>query len=226
MTTAEISPTHEGHAPVWSYSARGVEIRFTGRGAADSLDGARQQAGVPGPCASARQIHSARVLEAREGSCGEGDALVTDRRGLALAITVADCVPVTVWGGGRLASIHAGWRGIADGVVSAALHALEVPAGDLEAWIGPAIGACCYEVGEDVAERVAAASSRETIVRHEGGRLTLDLRAAVETQLRNAGVAKAETLALCTGCESEALWSFRRHGAAAGRNHAFAWLPE
>ena len=215
----------EGY-PVWSHSAEGLELRFTGRGPFSSGAAARSAAGVPTQAAWARQIHSARVLTARPGPCGEGDALITDATGLALSIAVADCVPVAVSGGGKLALIHAGWKGIARRIIPATVTALDVRTEELAAWVGPAIGACCYEVGADVAGQVAAASDESTMVHRDGRRRpTLDLQRAVAIQLRSTGIVRIDTLAICTRCEGERLWSYRALGADAGRNFAFAWRP-
>jgi hypothetical protein len=178
--------------------------------------------------AAAKQVHSDRVLVAREGFCGEGDALWTDEAGLALSVITADCVPVLLaaGGGGRIAAVHAGWRGIEAGVVERALGALAAPPEEVTAWIGPAIGACCYEVGEDIAERVAAASDTSVVApgdRMPGGRPHVDLAGAVRHQLVRAGLPEPRIVVRCTRCDVAGLWSYRREGRGAGRNVAFIW---
>jgi YfiH family protein len=175
------------------------------------------------PVAWARQIHSARVLPASPGECGEGDALVARDAGLTLSVVTADCVPVLLAGPGGLAAVHAGWRGIADGAVPATLEKLDGPLSDWTAWIGPSIGPCCYEVGEDVAAQVAAASAPEVVVAGPAGRPHLDLQAAVRRQLEAGGVTGVRVVAHCTRCDAERLWSYRREGKRAGRNLAFIW---
>ncbi len=218
-------PQERGGRPVWSDREAGVEVRFVGRGPAASRSRIlRDAAGRALDLAWLEQVHSARVREARPGSCGRGDALVTRRPGLALAVVSADCVPVVVGGGGRLAVLHAGWRGIVAGVVARAVERLGGEAAALRAWVGPAIGPCCYEVGADVAERVAAASGEETVRAGERGRPHLDLPGAVGLQLAARGVHEVHALAVCTRCRPELLWSYRRDGQAAGRNLTFAWL--
>ncbi len=220
-------PDSRGGHPVWSDREGGVEVRFVGRGPdASRRRILRAAAGRPLDLAWLEQVHSARVREARPGPCGRGDALVTRRTGLALAVAAADCVPVVVAGPGRLAAIHAGWRGIAAGVVPRAVERLGGEASELAAWIGPAIGPCCYEVGDDVAERVEAASGPRAVRAGARGRPHLDLPAAVAAQLAACGVHEASPLATCTRCHPELLWSYRRDGAAAGRNLTFAWLVE
>jgi hypothetical protein len=161
------------------------------------------------------------VLEAGAGSVGDGDALVVRDAGIAAVVTTADCVPVVVVGERGGAVIHAGWRGIVAGVVGRALERLgeRVAA----AWIGPAIGPCCYEVGPEVAEAVVAASHAGALVVGRGERPFLDLRAAVAAQLEAGGVESTTVVDLCTRCHPELLASYRRDGERAGRNLALLW---
>ena len=94
----------------------------------------------------------------------------------------------------------------------------------MTAWIGPAIGACCYEVGSDVAEAVAAASEPGVVIERPGTRPHLDLQRAIAAQLESAGVSQLRaTLERCTHCHQQELWSYRRDGRRAGRNLTFAW---
>jgi len=249
-----------GGFAAWAAAEGDVRVLFTGRGGTGGsrLDRRSILAAVAGEAGAAlgtraapavaglRQVHGAVVLEARgrgdlehadsdDGACGNGDALVTGRRGLALSVVTADCVPVLVAAGRRVAAIHAGWRGVVAGVVAATVGRLrEVGAGEptaWSAWIGPAIGGCCYEVGDDVAAAVAAASTPEAVL--EGGRFRVggasgdrphvDLAAAVRHQLAAAGVERIGWRIACTRCDFDALWSHRRDGGGAGRNHAFVW---
>jgi YfiH family protein len=170
-----------------------------------------------------KQVHSAVALPARPGACGEGDALFTEEGGLALSVATADCVPVLVAGPRGLAAIHAGWRGIAGGVVAAALEKLQGRPGEWTAWVGPAIGVCCYEVGDEVAQRVVAATDPGVAVPGPAGRPHLDLPRAVRHQLASAGMGEVIVLPRCTRCDEMTLWSYRREGKKAGRNLAFIW---
>jgi len=220
-------PRVQGGFHVWTARLGDVEVRFTGRGPGDDREEILR-AIVPEvpdapPLAWARQVHSALALPARPGSCGEGDALYAGEPGLALSVVTADCVPVLIAGPQGIAAVHAGWRGIAGGVIPATLEKMTGDPGERTAWIGPAIGPCCYEVGEDVAGQVVAASAPE--VAHPGprGRPHLDLQAAARLQLERGGVGQVLVLAHCTRCEEEKLWSYRREGKAAGRNLAFIW---
>jgi YfiH family protein len=247
-----IEPEIRGDYPVWADRGRRAEVRFVGRGAGEPPGGGSRAevlaavvAGEPEPPAgpaAARQVHGATVLappagaaggalaaDAGEGpiACGEGDALVTARAGLALSVITADCVPVLIEAGEQVAAVHAGWRGLVAGVLAATADRLVAegapPAATWIAWIGPTIGACCYEVDEEVAVRVAAASSPAVVVRG-GAKPHLDLVGAARHQLAALGVGEVRTIAPCTRCDpDERLWSYRRHGRGAGRNHAFVW---
>ncbi|HVT18885.1 MAG TPA: peptidoglycan editing factor PgeF, partial [Thermoanaerobaculia bacterium] len=211
--------------------AAGVGVMFVGRGVAGDAVEVMGRIGADGAdrgVAWAKQVHSQRVVEVREaGECGQADGLVTAERGLALAIVTADCVPVLLAGTGGIAAIHAGWRGIADGVVTAGVEALrqagETQDETLLAWVGPAIGACCYEVGDEVAAQVVAASGAQVVTAGPGGRPHLDLPAAVRIQLAAAGVHEAYGPPRCTQCDAAHLWSYRGQGRAAGRNYAYIW---
>lgn len=226
-------PSFHGNHPVWTASTGKVEVRFVGRGLGGTRTAIlRQVEGRELPVAQAKQIHSDRVLVARPGYVGRGDALWTDRPALALSVITADCVPVLLAAPGRrrVAAVHAGWRGIAAGVVERAIEALDVPPDELLAWVGPAIGACCYEVGEDVAERVVAATGPAVVVPGSclgpGSKPRLDLVGAAAHQLGRAGVPAPRMVVRCTRCDSENLWSYRREGAGVGRNVAYVWLNE
>lgn len=223
----------------WDDADGGVQVRFVGRPQDPPADDAGRPpdrvtelaAATPAELghAWAKQVHSATVLTVSgAGLAGAGDALVTGTPGLALSVVTADCVPVLIAAGVRLAAIHAGWRGIAAGVVAATVRRLTAegapPTERWVAWLGPAIGGCCYEVGPDVAERVAAASTPDAVLDWPGAdRPHLDLLRAVSHQLAAAGVAEMRPMIACTRCDAERLWSYRRDGEAAGRNLALAW---
>jgi len=155
-----------------------------------------------------RQVHSPTVRQARAGARGEpGDGLWTDEPGLPLLAMSADCLPIAVVTRDRpaLALLHAGWRGLAEGVVAAGVAALGP--GSKAAVVGPAIGPCCYEVGSEVAALFDADLS--------AGR-KLDLWSAAERALRAAGVDSVERTDLCTRCHPELFFSHRRSGRARG----------
>jgi YfiH family protein len=154
------------------------------------------------------QRHSATVNRARAGlRAEEGDGLWTDEPGLPMLKLTADCVPIAlVRGNGSpaLAVLHAGWRGLLEGVVAAGAEAL---GGAAAAVVGPAIGPCCYEVGPEVAEPFAARFGAGVL----RGR-NLDLWAAAERALHAAGCARVERVDLCTACHPDLFFSHRRDG--------------
>jgi YfiH family protein len=161
-----------------------------------------------------RQVHGAAVVRAN-GRGEPADAIWTDDPGRALVVVTADCLPVALArldGPPALALVHVGWRGLVAGVVPAAVAAL---GGRAAAAIGPGIGPCCYEVGEDV-----SAQFDPRLARH--GRL--DLPGAVETALRAAGVEYADTLHECTACHPERYFSHRRDSGVTGRQSAIGYV--
>jgi len=161
------------------------------------------------------QHHSADVLRARAGSRDErGDGIWTDERGLPLLALAADCLPIVVARANgsqpALALLHAGWRGLLEGIVPAGVSALG--GGAISAAVGPAIGPCCYEVGEDVADRFRRAFGFGL---YRDGRL--DLWSAAERALRAAGCIRVDRVDLCTACSPERFFSHRRDEGLTGR---------
>jgi YfiH family protein len=159
-----------------------------------------------------RQVHSPAVHRAGPGTRGEpGDGLWTDEPRVPLLAMSADCLPIAVVrteGPRALAVLHAGWRGLSEGVVSEGVKALRVDSTQrLAAVIGPAIGPCCYEVGPEV----SALFDDDLTV--EG---RLDLWSAAERALRAAGVERVERVDLCTRDHPELFFSHRRDGLARG----------
>lgn len=174
--------------------------------------------------ATAIQVHGNRVLWIRaevEPAREEADALATEEERV-VAVRTADCVPILLADrrGGRVAAVHAGWRGSQARIVERAVEALEGAGArreDLLAAIGPCIGPCCYEVSEELAASFAAAFG--TAVRR--GR-HLDLALVNRISLLEAGLSPTaiETLECCTFCDSR-FHSFRREGEAAGRQFSY-----
>jgi polyphenol oxidase len=167
----------------------------------------------PDRLALKRQIHSALVHRAEPGARGEpGDGLWTDETDVPVLALTADCLPIALVrvGGERPAAavLHAGWRGLLAGIVAEGARVL---GGRLHAAIGPAIGPCCYEVGAEVAEPFAAAYGPDVL----RGR-NLDLWAAAERSLRDAGVDEVERIDVCTNCNPDLFFSHRRTGQPRG----------
>ena len=167
-----------------------------------------------------RQVHGAGVVRAG-GRGASADAIWTDDPGEGVLVVTADCVPVALAriGGERpaVALVHVGWRGLLVGIVPAAISA--IGGRFVAAAIGPAIGGCCYEVGEDVARPVRAAHGLGLV---RDGRL--DLPGAVERALRAAGCIRVEQLGECTACHEERYFSHRRDAGVTGRQGALAYV--
>ena len=138
----------------------------------------------------------------------------------------ADCLPLLLYHEptSALAAVHAGWRGATAGIASAAVRALGVPAGEITAALGPAVGPCCYEVGGEVAE--AAARHPGSLVATRGGKYRFDLPGFVRADLEKAGVdpGRIDVSGLCTSCTDHLFFSHRRD-TDPGRACAFAGGP-
>lgn len=187
--------------------------------------------GAPEPrgCRRPRQVHGTAV--ARLDDTGrvvpeEADAVVGGRAGVPVAVVTADCVPVLLAtvSGRAVAAVHAGWRGLAAGVIGAAAGALAALCEEpLAAAVGPHIGACCYEVDAPVVEPLSARfgdAVQAALAPSRPGHHWIDLGRLVVVDLHRAGVAAdrvGTAAALCTACDPSRFESFRRDGAAAGR---------
>jgi hypothetical protein len=181
----------------------------------------------------ARQVHGAHIVTAGQ-SAAAADGLVTSMQGLAVGVLTADCVPILlVVPEARLAAaVHAGWKGTALGIAGAAVEHLarqsSLPAAAVHAALGPSIGSCCYEVGEDVIAALEDGAGRGRVLpdRRHGGRSWIDLRRINAAILQAAGVPKAQIhhVGPCTRCAVEQCFSHRGSGGVAGRQlSAVGW---
>ena len=157
--------------------------------------------------AQGRQVHGTRVVVDAEG-IEEADGQITTARGVAAMVLVADCLPVALVGPEAAGMVHAGWRGLAAGVLEAGVDAT----GAVAAAIGPGIGPCCYEVGDDVRAVFGTTGP------------TLDLKAIARARLEQAGVREIHDCGLCTACDAERFFSHRRDRGVTGRQAGLAWL--
>lgn len=165
--------------------------------------------------ASLKQIHSSvSMIAGGPGYIGEGDALITRVQGLSVSVRTADCFPILLadTANRAVAAVHAGWRGTADRIVAKTLSHMRAEFGtgpaDVIAAIGPGIGGCCYEVGEEVARRFGMAKA---------GRI--DLAAENLRQLLEVGIppAQIDRIEACTFCDASRFYSWRRDRESAGR---------
>jgi polyphenol oxidase len=146
----------------------------------------------------------------------EADGHATRVSGIGVMALAADCLPIALGGDGAVAIVHAGWRGLAGGVLEEGVHAVRELGGDgeLAAIIGPGAGPCCYEVGEEVHAEFGGA--------HRNGR-RIDLKALSRERLHAAGVLDVRDVAACTICDAR-FYSHRREAMRAGRQAGIAWL--
>ena len=190
---------------------------------------------LPYQIQTAKQVHGARVLEdvvphpdsPLTSVCGDADALWTSIPGAAVAVRVADCVPILVVDpvARRVAAVHSGWRGAELKIAARAVKALEArgsSASRLLAAIGPSIRACCYAVSSALAARFAAKFGGQ-VLRSSAGRQHLDLARAVHDTLRESGVREGniDLLDDCTSCLPKDYFSHRRDEGVTGRQMAF-----
>jgi YfiH family protein len=168
------------------------------------------------------QVHSDRVLRAVAGQRGEhADGLWTDEPGLPILAMSADCLPIALARAEAtepaIAVLHAGWKGLLAGIVPAGAKA--IGSGTLAAAIGPGIGPCCYEVGEEVATPFRERFGDDVV---RDGRL--DLWTSAERALRAAGVERVDRFDRCTFCEPESFFSHRRDAGRTGRQGVIAYV--
>jgi hypothetical protein len=181
----------------------------------------RSRLGLDG-LARGYQVHGTRVLIASsgndrrpQGGLESADGQATAARGVGAMVLAADCLPVALVAPRAVAMVHAGWRGLAAGVLEQGVATLRTLSdGDIVAVLGPCAGACCYEVGPEVHEALGTGLAAKA---------TVDLRALARERLQAAGVAEVAELGGCTICD-ERFFSHRREGTAAGRQAGVAWL--
>ncbi len=175
----------------------------------------------------ARQVHRSTVLRHDEPDEPSGyldpapkprdaDGHVTRLAGSVPMVLVADCLPVALAGRGSVGMIHCGWRGLAAGIVERGVNA----AAATHAAIGPGIGPCCYEVGEEVL------AAFEPLGPGLADGAMLDLRAVARRLLERAGVERIEVSEMCTSCNPDLFFSYRRDGDPTGRQAGLIWASD
>jgi YfiH family protein len=168
---------------------------------------------APDQVVFARQVHKTDLIE-HPSELREADGHVVREPGIAPLVFVADCLPVALSGPQGVAMLHAGWRGLAGGILAAGAEAVEATS----AAIGPGIGPCCYEVGDEILS--AFSGFGDGIA---AGRM-LDLPEVARRLLAAAGVGRVESAGLCTSCEEELFFSHRRDRGRTGRQAGIAWV--
>ena len=180
------------------------------------------------------QVHGIAICDAdavsalRSCDLPEADGAVARAPNTVCAVHSADCLPVLLTDahGSVVAAAHAGWRGLAAGVIEAALAAMRTPPATVLAWLGPAIGPQAFEVGADVLAAHCAddPGALQCFSPHRPGKWLADLYALARRRLERAGVAAIHGGGRCTLGEPETFYSYRREGAAAGRMATLIWI--
>ena len=181
------------------------------------------------PVAWLRQVHgTGQVVAPLAGEPPAADAVLTRQPGVACAVLTADCLPVLMArrDGTAVAAVHAGWRGLLDGILEQSVQALAGPGEALDIWVGPGICQACYQVGAEVREAfVARDAAASACFRADGpGHWRCDLPALAQGRLAQAGQ-QTQLSGLCTVCDNDRFYS-HRHEAQTGRFASLIWLNE
>ncbi len=188
----------------------------------------RDALGLPAAPRWLRQVHGASVVDAAgTGPAPAADAALTGKPGVVCAVMSADCLPVLLCDrdGTRVGAVHAGWRGMAAGVIEACVARMGAPEA-LLAWLGPAIGPRAYEVGPEVREALVAGlgqAAADAFAPSPTGRWLADLYALARLRLDRVGVTAVYGGGRCTHSESDTFFSHRRDGVT-GRMASLVWL--
>ena len=177
---------------------------------------------IPGEPQCLNQVHGIRVVRVGSadfaGDAPDADAVIANHSGDVCVVRTADCLPILLCSidGMEIAAVHAGWRGLASGIVEATITAMASTPTDLIAWFGPAISQAAFEVGADVrnAFLVADSDSASCFVANERGRWQADLYGLATQRLQNAGVSAVYGGGLCSFADEERFFSYRRDSAS------------
>jgi YfiH family protein len=176
-----------------------------------------------------KQVHGVSVADAAQGGTEpEADGAFAAQPGAVCAVLTADCLPVLLCNqaGTKVAALHAGWRGLAGGVIEAGVKALDVPGSELLAWLGPAIGPEVFEVGPEVRTAFVQhdAQAAQAFRAARDGKYLADIYLLARLRLQRLGVAAVSGGGFCTVTDGARFFSYRRDGAT-GRMAALIWLP-
>ena len=173
------------------------------------------------------QVHGINVVDAANTDCvPDADASFTTRKNVVCVTMTADCLPILVCdsAGTAVASIHAGWRSLCDGVIEATIAKMQTNSSDLMAWLGPAIGSNAFEVGAEVrAQFMAKDEKAELAFKQHNDKYLADIYQIATQRLNNLGITQIYGGGECTFTDEKRFFSFRRDGAT-GRMATLIWL--
>lgn len=223
--------TRAGGASAGSYASFNLGSRTGEDAAVIAGNRALLDACLPSPPLWMKQVHGAAVVNAatvRAAAEPEADGAFCSQPGRVCAVLTADCLPVLLCdrNGTAVAAVHAGWRGLAAGVIEATVAAMALPPGRLLAWLGPAISQASYEVGPELRDAFvrAAPGDAAAFVAGKPGKFQADLYVLARHRLLSVGVQEVYGGGFCTYREAQRFYSFRRDGAASGRMASLIWL--
>jgi len=185
--------------------------------------------GLPHPPKWIKQVHGTHVVKAETiKNVPEADASMTIKADVVCAVLTADCLPVLLCNrqGNEVAAIHAGWRGLAAGIIENTINAMQTPGKDLLAWLGPANGPTAYEIGQDAYDQLTKADSKSASAfqpLHDNKWLG-NLYELAKIRLNTAGVKNIYGGNFCTFSDSERFFSYRRAGGTTGRMASLIWF--
>jgi YfiH family protein len=211
----------------------GVHVGDEAAAVAENRRRVRARLSLPEEPAWIEQVHGVKVVDldaaAQAAGSPAADAAITRRAGRVCVVQVADCLPVLLAtrDGSAVAAAHAGWRGLAAGVLEATMKRLAADPSDLIAWIGPGIGAAHFEVGAEVREAVIAhdAAATEAFTANPRGRWQCDLAGLARRRLAALGFGAVFGRKWCTYADASRFFSYRRDGRC-GRMAALIWREE
>ena len=185
---------------------------------------------LPGPTVWLQQVHGTDIVDAATAATGtQADGSWTRHNNVVCAVLTADCLPVLLSDrhGRCVGAVHAGWRGLAAGVIEAAVEALRPDSRELLAWLGPAIGPQAFVVGEEVRTAFVAhdPQAEAAFMAGPGGKLRADLYALARQRLASVGVVDVYGGQFCTFNEADRFFSYRRDGVT-GRMATLIWLAD
>ena len=193
----------------------------------------RHRLGLPAEPVWLNQVHgltvvdAGKVMEGASDQAIEADASYSNVSGVICAVLTADCLPVLLCdrAGSRVAAVHAGWRGLAAGIIEHTVMALQLPAEQLLAWLGPAIGPQAYEVGDEVREAFVQRDADDHAAFRPGrpGHWWMDIYLLARQQLSHMGVSEVYGGDHCTYLDKENFYSYRRDGVT-GRMASVIWF--